>query len=372
MKDGSAIKSEAQARVCRVLVKTDGYQINHHLPKFINYPNVIVVTFGIIHGGLKRTGFATEFLNKLGIENIYVAHSKRSFYQKLSATELQVQLAPLISGKRVITYGSSLGAYAALYYAGVLNAKALALSPMCSADPKLKPPKNKYPAFVHQPFEQIKISDQTPLIAYDPLMRRDKLYVEQVISLAYPHADRLALPNGMHSVSLSLQASGQLKAFFMHGLLHEGVPDISINPLLDKRYCIAEAKKQLRADNVSAFQQLFEHALTMGQSVDLFRLTKEAFYAQALKSYPTDLKAKAFVLDKLKEKRQGLMKKASGLQDYLAADIGYFTSSLQWSAALERLELACQLLTGDAQVLFIEERARLQASIKYYKGATGI
>lgn len=354
-----------------VIAKHPGYQISHHQPAVNHYPGKIVITFGIIHGGLKRVGFGTEFLNKLGIENLYVAHSKRSFYQQLSAEALYAHVAPLVRDKKVYTYGSSLGAYAALYYAGILNAKALALSPICSADPKLKPPKNKYPPFLHQPFEQITRSEHLPLIAYDPLIRRDNFYVENVISKAYPDAHKLVLPNGMHSVSLSLQASGQLKAFFMHGLLHEGVPDIKIDPLLDRRYCLVTAKKALQTNDIPVFQEFFSKALAMGQSLDLFKLAKDAFYAKAFSTYPDALFPKAFVLAKLQEKRISQLSNAKTLAEYFAADINYYSHSMNWDLALERLDLACSLTTEAEREYFEIEKSQISSAINFYNIKNG-
>lgn len=119
------------------IVKNKNFSIYRHIPKNIHdlANNLVVVTFDNIAGGLKSRGFGTNFLIKNGIKNFFVSHKSGSFFQDLSESDLSKYIGHYLVGKRVVSYGASLGGYAALYYSSVLNGRPLAFSPRCSADP---------------------------------------------------------------------------------------------------------------------------------------------------------------------------------------------------------------------------------------------
>lgn len=54
------------------------------------------------------------------------------FYQNLSFAAFEAAVAPYCAGKRTVLYGSSLGGYCAIYYAGAVNGTALAVTPRLS------------------------------------------------------------------------------------------------------------------------------------------------------------------------------------------------------------------------------------------------
>ncbi|QBQ49019.1 tetratricopeptide repeat protein [Brevundimonas naejangsanensis] len=102
-----------------------------------------VVTFdnyGIGHG-FDRPGFGEEFLRNAGISAIHVMGVREDWYQypEMPAAMQAVRQATA-GAERVMTYGSSMGGYAALRFADAAGANAvLAISPQYSIDPKKAP-----------------------------------------------------------------------------------------------------------------------------------------------------------------------------------------------------------------------------------------
>ncbi len=93
----------------------------------------IVVTFGGQPSDLTATGFGTAFLLGQGFDTVYVAQRHGTQYQGLSRERFVEGVAPVIAGRDVVTYGASLGGYAALYYGGAIDARIIAASPMLPA-----------------------------------------------------------------------------------------------------------------------------------------------------------------------------------------------------------------------------------------------
>ncbi|HBY44295.1 MULTISPECIES: tetratricopeptide repeat protein [unclassified Brevundimonas] len=102
-----------------------------------------VVTFdnyGIGHG-FDRPGFGQEFLRGAGISAIHVLGAREDWYQYPEMAAAMASVRQAVAGAdRVMTYGSSMGGYAALRFADAAGANAaLALSPQYSIDPRKAP-----------------------------------------------------------------------------------------------------------------------------------------------------------------------------------------------------------------------------------------
>lgn len=102
-----------------------------------------VVTFdnyGIGHG-FDRAAFGEEFLRKAGVSAVHVMGAREDWYQYAEMGEAMLAVRGATAGaKRVMTYGSSMGGYAALRFAEAAGANAvLALSPQYSIDPEKAP-----------------------------------------------------------------------------------------------------------------------------------------------------------------------------------------------------------------------------------------
>ncbi|SPU44098.1 alpha/beta hydrolase [Brevundimonas diminuta] len=102
-----------------------------------------VVTFdnyGIGHG-FDRPAFGEEFFRKAGVSAVHVMGVREDWYQYPEMGEAMLAVREATAGaQRVMTYGSSMGGYAALRFAEAAGANAvLALSPQYSIDPEKAP-----------------------------------------------------------------------------------------------------------------------------------------------------------------------------------------------------------------------------------------
>ncbi len=98
-----------------------------------------VVTFdnyGIGHG-FDRPGFGQTWLEAMGISAIHVLGKAEDWYQYADIDAALATVREAVAGAdRVITYGSSMGGYAAIRFADAVGAhSALALSPQYTLDP---------------------------------------------------------------------------------------------------------------------------------------------------------------------------------------------------------------------------------------------
>ena len=96
---------------------------------------------------LDRTGFGEQFFAAAGVDAVHVIPRDNDWYQYSEMAEaMQCVRAATRGYARVVTYGSSMGAYAAIRFAGLAGAHAvLALSPQYSIDPAVVPWERRWP-----------------------------------------------------------------------------------------------------------------------------------------------------------------------------------------------------------------------------------
>jgi len=102
-----------------------------------------VITFDnySIGHGFDREGFAEAYLRAQGISAIHIMGKREDWYQYPEMAEVFIAVRAAIGGaSRSMTYGSSMGGYAALRFADALGVDAaLALSPQYSINPERAP-----------------------------------------------------------------------------------------------------------------------------------------------------------------------------------------------------------------------------------------
>ncbi|MGM0831826.1 MAG: hypothetical protein ACQEUK_03240 [Pseudomonadota bacterium] len=171
------------SKMSEVIYKSEDYYVTIHHPLEV-FNNVIVVAFDIIFGSYSEKGFGVDFCLANNIPIIFVSHKDETFFQGLSKKKLAEVLEPYLAEKDVVTYGSSLGGYAAIYYADALNARAFAISPRCSVDPGFKKvfPGDRFKVeFKHSEIKAEKCS-KYHFFAYDPFNERDHFYLNNIIT----------------------------------------------------------------------------------------------------------------------------------------------------------------------------------------------
>ncbi len=86
------------------------------------------------------SGFAEAFLDRHGIDAIHVVSRRNEWFQHADMHGAVAAIRRALAGKPAMTYGSSMGGYAAIRFAGALGAtQAIAISPQYSLDPQVVP-----------------------------------------------------------------------------------------------------------------------------------------------------------------------------------------------------------------------------------------
>ena len=108
-----------------------------------------VVTFDSFSdvGGLDRPGYGEAFLDRSGIDAIHVVGRGNDWYQYPQIAAAMAAVREVTTGyARVVTYGSSMGGYAAIRLAGLAGAHAVfALSPQFSINPRVVSWERRWP-----------------------------------------------------------------------------------------------------------------------------------------------------------------------------------------------------------------------------------
>lgn len=175
-----------------------------------------VVTFdnyGAGHG-FDRPAFGEAFLKAAGISAVHVMGRSEDWYQYPDIAEALAALRAALAGaKRIVTYGSSMGGYAALRFADAVGATGvLALSPQYSVDPLKVPFEQRWlqdGARIHWRSEiDGRLTCAVPaVVAYDPC-DDDGRHVELIA--AEIAVTRLPLRRWGHPVTTALADTGLL------------------------------------------------------------------------------------------------------------------------------------------------------------------
>jgi len=179
-------------------------------------------------GGLDREGFGEEFLRERGISAIHFLCRGNDWYQYDDLlTACAAARTRLCGVRRVATYGSSMGAYAAIRMADALGATAvLALAPQYSIDPAKVPWERRWLqdgadiAWRKEIDGPIRFA-AIPYVVFDPISD-DLRHVEQIERDIAIH--RIAIPFGRHPVTTYLSDTGLLAPLTLSVLTGEGDP----------------------------------------------------------------------------------------------------------------------------------------------------
>ncbi|WP_436356184.1 tetratricopeptide repeat protein [Brevundimonas sp. CEF1] len=163
-----------------------------------------VVTFdnyGIGHG-FDRPAFGESFLRHAGVSAVHVMGSREEWYQYREMAEVMAAVRRITAGaERVMTYGSSMGGYAAIRFADAAGAHAaLAISPQYSIDPAKVPFETRWRQEAHGIRWLPEIDGPikcgcTPIIVFDPT-GDDRRHVEMIA--AETAIERIDLPHSGH------------------------------------------------------------------------------------------------------------------------------------------------------------------------------
>jgi hypothetical protein len=166
-----------------------------------------VVTFDSYHEprGIDRPGFGEAFFQAEGITAIHVMTHGNDWFQYPEMTSVLTLIRHACAGtERLLSYGSSMGGYAALRFAGEIGAHAaLALSPQYSLDPRKVPFENRWTPdrrrirFIKS-LDGMITSGSRMILAYDSALEADRRHAE--LLAAETDMTLLPLPYAGHPV----------------------------------------------------------------------------------------------------------------------------------------------------------------------------
>lgn len=177
--------------------------------------SVCVVTFASYTDAytLERGGFGEAYLDRSGVDAVHVLSRTNDWYQYEELDEaLGAVRARCSSYETVISYGSSMGGYAAIRFGAAAGASsAIAISPQYSIDPLEAPFELRWIedgrriAFIHEQARGKAVAHA--YVFYDP-HDRDREHVERIAQLTQVHAVRL--PHAGHPAGDYLVQTGLL------------------------------------------------------------------------------------------------------------------------------------------------------------------
>lgn len=212
------------------IIDEDKYSIDY-------YFNNSDTTFIVFNGdGSKKTTppFGLSYLIKKGF-NVIAVKQENDRYQSLSYSAFKEIVTPIVKDKRVFLYGSSLGGYCALYYAGAVNGVVIAAAPRNPIHPSIKNLLKTNGEYLHKKINQHRITDRYVLVILDPTNEVDKLFFEEVVLPSYPNLRLLQAPYAGHEVLLHLNYTGELKSI-LSDVITEDYLNIKIDNSLDSPY----------------------------------------------------------------------------------------------------------------------------------------
>ncbi|MCM3611886.1 tetratricopeptide repeat protein [Planococcus sp. MERTA32b] len=217
------IKSYKEGYRIITLFDNGDCRIDYH--KKLTPAGALCITFDTINNTWNDEPFAYRFLKKQDVDIVTVTKRKRpDRYQDLSLEEFYEAVHKLAGTyERVITYGSSIGGYSALYYGSSINAQAIAMAPRNSGHPVFgkNQVEGEFQHLLHPPVN----NRITPYIIYDPNNILDNKYVEESLSKTYPNARFIKCYHAGHNCVSHFLDIGILKDFIVNIIKDESVPD---------------------------------------------------------------------------------------------------------------------------------------------------
>ncbi|MEN2751841.1 hypothetical protein AAIR29_09370 [Psychrobacter sp. FBL11] len=197
--------------VYRKIVEKDGYKIDFYN---IGATKTFVVFNGA--GSTKKTHpFGLYYLVKNGF-NVVACLQENNQYQDLSFEDVEKYVGPIVNEHDVYLYGSSLGGYCAVYYAGALNGTVIASAPRNSSHPSLRDKVKDTSYFITQQFKHVRFnqnknSDKKIFIFIDPYVDNDIYFLNEVIKKELKNIKQFNCNYAGHEVFFHLKSTSQLK-----------------------------------------------------------------------------------------------------------------------------------------------------------------
>lgn len=229
--------------------------------------DAIAVTFDPISVGAQEQAYAAGFLQAAGVDTLCVRKKHEHFYQALSRERFDEIAGPILSRyQRRFAYGSSLGAYAVLYFCGQGFETVISSSPRVSAHPRLgRPHWQSRVEFRHDIFSAARPATSGAVIFYDPHDALDRMLVDEEIRLAWPHATYMPVAYSGHPTNQFLSEIGFIAPFVRAVVASRSPPrlDRRANKARSWTYHHMLAVACLRHDKAAWAERLCRRALEL-------------------------------------------------------------------------------------------------------------
>lgn len=201
----------------RKIIVYDNGDSRIELYKKLTLTDSVMVSFDSINMEWQNPSFAFKLLMRQNLDIIAIRKRQSKTYQQdLTQAAFLETVSPLVKGyKDKMSYGFSLGAYNALYFASRLNCRILAYSPRLSIHPEFGRvkiiPKFEMKHELTHPYNE----DISPIIVYDPQNKLDHKYIQSSVLNSFPKAHVVKIPYGGHGIAPHLLKMGVLKEFLI-------------------------------------------------------------------------------------------------------------------------------------------------------------
>lgn len=202
---------------------SSGYKIEYYSQS----SKTVIVVFNPAGSSKKSKPFGLRFLLSKGYDVVVVYQEVDTFYQELSFSKFKFLLSDILVDKRTWCYGSSLGAWCAIYYAGAINASVIAASPRQPIHPKFLEFQGKKSdvKYLHTEMFTNPITSENVYIIIDPFEVSDVFTFEEIIRYSYPEASLIEVEYGGHESLFYLNEIKQLGNVFS-SLIKNEIPRI--------------------------------------------------------------------------------------------------------------------------------------------------
>lgn len=211
----------------QVLLDDADYRIELHAHATAH--DTVVLTFDPILWRMDMRPFGLDFLLKCGVDAITVRKKSEDFYQGLDRERLLTLIGPVLARyRRRLAYGSSLGAYAVLYYGAHGFDMVISSSPRVSVHPVhgIEHWQRKV-RFRHERFDPRHPASSPAVIFYDPRDAQDRRFVEEELRPAWPQAEMVPIPFAGHPANQFLAEIGYIPSCVRALVRGEARPPLS-------------------------------------------------------------------------------------------------------------------------------------------------
>jgi len=175
----------------------------------------LVVTFDPLLYLWTKPPFGHEFIDKQHFDTIAVRKKAENFYQPLSRAAFEAAVVPVARQyERVVSYGSSLGAYAALYFSRDQPWTVIASSPRVSAHPVFGAQLwQQRSSFQHERFAPGIPVRCDAVIFFDPRDAIDRRYMQGEVLPQFERAQVVRIPFAGHPANQFLGDIGYIAPY---------------------------------------------------------------------------------------------------------------------------------------------------------------